>query len=68
MIMVGIRESVSELLLGWDKGLYYECFSNKDIGDRSIIKTLSYLAEGYASSDLYVSKRGKGISDFLSGI
>jgi iron complex outermembrane receptor protein len=65
--VVNTPESMWVLSLDWNRGPYLAGLSAKNVGDRFVNNSNSWLAESYTVTDLYFSVRGEEIADFLQG-
>jgi len=55
------------LSVDWNQGPYFAGLSTKYVGNRSVTRSESWIADEYTVADLYVSVRGEAISDAFSG-
>lgn len=65
--VVNTPESMWVLSLDWNRGPYLAGLSAKNVGDRYVNNSNSWLAESYTVTDLYFNVRGGEIADYLQG-
>ena len=65
--VVNTTESMWVLSLDWNRGPYLAGLSAKNVGDRFVNNSNSWLAESYTVTDLYFNVRGEEIAEFLQG-
>lgn len=65
--VVNTPESMWVLSLDWNRGPYLAGLSAKNVGDRFVNNSNSWLAESYTVTDLYFNVRGEEIAEFLQG-